>query len=442
MKLGKAQTTGWAATISVSMSNYIEAGSIIAIATSLGFWQKEFGISDFAVGLLAAVSANAFGAALGAIIGGPLSDRYGRKFIYTWDLLIYMVGILLAIFAMNFSMLLVAFIITGIAVGAGVPASWTYLTEQAPASKRAKHIGTAQLLWSTGPLVGFALAAALAPLGLLGSRLIFVHLFIVAAVIWWIRQGLEEPAIWKKANVAKLASKSKGAFGGLFTRKVNITALLFLFGVYGFWGITAGQAGIFMPRVYAAAGVTSPVQQDVLQIIVWGFTVLATFFGFQLLADKVSRRWLYTGGAALGVFAWLLLAFATPSFPVLATFAVCWGISAGVGAQAFYGLWAGELFATPYRASAQGVLFFAARFAIGILSFFFPVLLASHGISTVGIIMVILLAAALVIGAIWAPRTQGKTLEQIELERYGPPAVADAASEAEDAPSSTPVTMA
>ena len=32
-------TTGWKATISVAMSNYIDAGSIIAIATSLGFWQ-------------------------------------------------------------------------------------------------------------------------------------------------------------------------------------------------------------------------------------------------------------------------------------------------------------------------------------------------------------------------------------------------------------------
>lgn len=47
MKIGAKKTTGWKATISVAMSNYIEAGSIIAIATSLGFWQDEFGISNF-----------------------------------------------------------------------------------------------------------------------------------------------------------------------------------------------------------------------------------------------------------------------------------------------------------------------------------------------------------------------------------------------------------
>ena len=66
MRIGAESTTGWRATVAVAMSNYIEAGSIIAIATSLAVWQSEFGISDFAVGLLAAVSANAFGAAIGA----------------------------------------------------------------------------------------------------------------------------------------------------------------------------------------------------------------------------------------------------------------------------------------------------------------------------------------------------------------------------------------
>lgn len=221
MKVGARSTTGWRATISVAMSNYIEAGSIIAIATSLTFWQDEFGISNFAVGLLAALSANAFGAAVGAAIGGPLCDRYGRKAIYTYDLLVYMAGVLLAAFALNFTILLAAFIITGLAVGAGVPASWTYIAEEAPSVERAKHVGTAQLAWSVGPLIGFALAAALAPMGLLGSRIIFLHLFVVAAVVWWIRQGLAESKIWsdEAVNETRELTASVGARGikGLFS---------------------------------------------------------------------------------------------------------------------------------------------------------------------------------------------------------------------------------
>jgi MFS transporter, SP family, inositol transporter len=430
MKIGARTTTGWRATIAVAMSNYIEAGSIIAIATSLAFWQADLGISNFAVGLLAALSANAFGAAIGAVLGGPLCDRFGRKAIYTYDLLVYMVGVLLAAFAVNFTMLLAAFVITGIAVGAGVPASWTYIAEQAPSEGRAKHVGTAQLAWSVGPLIGFALAAALAPLGLLGSRLIFLHLFVVAAVVWWVRQGLAESQIWTDevddarggSTSTDTVSSTLGARGlrGLFSRRVNITALLFLGGIYLFWNVVAGQAGIFMPRVYDAAGLHSPVAQNLLQVLVWGCTVAATYFGFMRYADKVSQRWLYVIGAGLGVVGWIVLvAFTNDGVPTMLAFAVLWGVSAGIGAQAFYSLWASEMFATPYRASAQGVMFCVCRSFTGLLSYFFPTLLAVTGLTGVGLLLIGLLTVALIIGAVWAPETRGKTLQQIEVERYG-----------------------
>ena len=127
--------TGWKATIAVSMSNYIDSGSIIAIATSLSFWGAAFfpGDDGTIAGMLAAFSSNAFGAALGALIGGPLCDKYGRKFIYTYDLLVYALGGLFVVFAANLAMLFVGFVVIGLAVGASVPAGWTYIAEFAPA---------------------------------------------------------------------------------------------------------------------------------------------------------------------------------------------------------------------------------------------------------------------------------------------------------------------
>lgn len=423
MRIGSKETRGWKATISVAMSNYIEAGSIIAIASSLTLWQSYLGIDDYLLGLLTALSANAFGAAIGAGIGGPLCDRLGRKFIYTYDLMLYMVGVLLAAFAVNFWMLLAGFVLTGIAVGAGVPASWTYIAEEAPADKRAAHVGTAQLAWSMGPVIGFALAVLVGPLGLLGSRLIFGELFIVAFITWYIRQGLEESVIWKenrdRTGAEARVGRASAKYSELFTSRTNVKSLLFLFGVYGFWGVVAGAMGIFMPRIYQAVGGLDPVQANLLQVVLWTFTVLATYFGFMKLADKVSRRKLYGIGASLGVAAWLLLVFAPPVPVVLGTFVVLWGVSAGIGAQAFYSLWTSELFATRYRAGAQGVLFFAARTAIGVLSFFFPTMLSTVGFVPLGLLMIGLLLVALVIGVVFAPDTQGKSLQQIELERYG-----------------------
>jgi MFS family permease len=410
----------WRSTISVAMSNYIEAGSIIAIATSLSFWQHSFHLGNGIVGVLAAFSPNAFGAAIGAAIGGPLGDRFGRKFIYTYDLLLYMLGMLFVIFATNVALLQTGFLLAGIAVGAGVPAAWTYIAEQAPDDRRAAHVGTAQLAWSLGPMVGYLLAVAVAPLGLLGGRLIFAELFVVAGITWWVRRGLPESDIWReqKQQDAKSLTITE-SLKVLFSRKANWTALLFLFGVYAFWNTVAGQAGIFMPRVYAASGFTSVTEQDLVQALVWFCTSLFTYAGFMLLGDRISRRILFAIGALMAIGAWVVLAFMPPSTAVLLVFAFGWGISAGIGAQAFYGLWTSELFATPYRAGAQGVLFTAARLMVGFLSLWFPTLLVSIGLRNLGWLIIGLLAVSFLVGTIWAPETRGKSLRQIERERYG-----------------------
>lgn len=413
----------WKGTIAVAMSNYIEAGAIIALATSLGLWQSAFGFEDGLVGVIAALSANAFGSAIGAAIGGPLCDRYGRKFIYTYDLILFMIGALLVTFSPNVVVLLIGVILMGIAVGAGVPASWTYIAEEAPAENRAGHVGVAQLAWSIGPAVGFALAVLVAPLGLLGSRLIFAHLFVIAFITWWVRRGLPESRRWKGQREESIRSGERISFFsgiiGLLKNPKNYGALAFLLGVYGLWNTVAGQAGIFQPRVYEAAGLHDPIQQNLLQVLVWTLTALATYFGFMRYGDRINRRWLFFGGALLGVIAWVVLIYAPPGVASMLIFAVGWGISAGLGAQAFYGLWTAELFATRYRASAQGVLFMLARIMVGLLSLVFPILLAQTGLAVLGLIILGLLIASLLIGTIWAPKTQGKSLEAIEHERYG-----------------------
>src|SRR5690606_35676467 len=107
-------------------------------------------------------------------------------------------------------MLVLGVVLTGIAVGAGVPVAWTYIAEQAPHARRARHVGTAQLAWSLGPAVVFAIATALVPLGLLGSRLIFAHLFVVAFITWWVRRGLAESDIWTEQKKAGDEATTRG----------------------------------------------------------------------------------------------------------------------------------------------------------------------------------------------------------------------------------------
>lgn len=420
--IGSKKTTGWKGTISVAMSNYIEAGSIIAAASSLTLWQAYLHLNSVTLGLLSALSANAFAAAIGGFFGGYLCDKYGRKFIYKYDLLLYMLGVLIIALSVNFPMLLTGTIITGIAVGAGVPVSWTYIAEEAPAEKRAAHVGTAQLAWSVGPAITFLLAVLLEPMGLLGSRIIFIHLLIIAFVTWYLQQGLVESAIWKegKEKEAKEGKvNEKGIFKQLFSLKPNRQALFLLVGIYLFWNLTAGAMGYFMPYIYQNVGGLTGTQANLLQVVLWSLTVATTYFVFMKLGDKYSRKFLFGLGAVMGIAAWLILTFAGMNWYTLAAFVLLWGSAAGFGAQAFYGLWSSELFPTKYRAGAQGFMYFLVRFGIAIWSFVLPTVMDKLGFKVAGIVMLIFLAIHCVVGIVLAPNTQGKSLKQIEEERFG-----------------------
>lgn len=95
------------------------------------------------------------------------------------------------------------------------------------------------------------------------------------------------------------------------------------------------------------------------------------------------------------------------------------GSAAGIGAQAFYALWTSELFITRYRATAQGLMYFIVRSGIAVWSFILPILMEKLSFTVAGMVMIIFLAIHLVIGIGMTPNTRGKTLEQIEEERYG-----------------------
>ncbi|AQY52358.1 D-chiro-inositol transport protein IolF [Listeria weihenstephanensis FSL R9-0317] len=411
------------ATLTVSMSNFLEAGSIVAAAGGLTLWVNYLNLSDASVGLLGAVSANGFGSAVGAFIGGALVDKYGRKFIYKYDLIVYMIGVLLIALSMNFGMLLTGYIITGIAVGAAIPAAWTYIAEEAPAKDRAAHVGYGQLAWSVGPAVMLFLAVLMAPLGLMGSRIIFGMLFVIALITWVLQQQINESTVWedqKKEDAKAENVGKKVSIKELFTIKANRKAITLVLGIYFFWNLVAGVMGYFMPYIYQVVGGLTSAHANLLQGTLWVFTILSTYFVFIKLGDKMNRKLLFGIGAVMGILAWIILTFGSMGMTELLLFIILWGVAAGFGAQAFYGLWAGELFKTQYRAKVQGMMFGLVRVGVGLISLVVPAMITFLGFKAAGMVMIAFLVIHLIIGLILAPETRGKTLKEIEEERYGP----------------------
>ncbi len=436
-------------TLAVSLNNYLDAGAIVAGASGLTLWQNYLGLSEVHLGWLNFISANCLGAALGAIIGGFLADKYGRKFIYTYNLLVYMLGVILVMFSVNFPMLLAGFLITGISVGIGVPASWTYISENSEVNNRGRNICISQMSWGVGPMIILLLGMFFAPGGYLfgwveniahaiggadmdvkavnvfSSRIVFFSLFIVAFIAWNLQRKLEESKEWE---ASKKAAQAKGesngllhAFGVLFSNKIAVRTVCFLATIYLTWNLVASVMGFFQPHIYETAGGVSNEQANWMNCIQWAIIVGVTFIVSKFI-DKTSHKLIYVFGLLVAISAWVIIVTVGVNGPVgLWAFAILWGVQGGTSVQIFYALWGSELFPAKFRAGAQGLMFFIVRGLSAVWGLLFTYIYGENGegFTLAAYCMITLLLISLVVGVIGCPNTRGRVLEDIAKERYG-----------------------
>ena len=431
-------------TIAVSLTNYLDAGAIVAGASGLTLWQNYLGLSEVHLGWLNFISANCLGAAIGAIIGGFLADKFGRKFIFTYNLLVYMTGVLIIMLAFNFPMLLAGFMVTGISVGIGVPASWTYISESSEIHNRGRNICISQMSWGLGPMFILFFGMLLAPGGLLyspveslahaivgadaaqatvevfSSRVVFLTLFIVAFVAWTLQRQLEESAEFtaqKDADKSSIVDNIKL----LFTNKIAVKTVAYLAAIYLTWNLVASVMGFFMPHVYETAGGLTNETANMLSCISWVFVVVTTLI-ISFFVDKVAHRFFYVFGLAAALTAWILIiGGGVTTISGIWLFTILWGINNGSSVQVFYALWGSELYPAKFRAGAQGLMFFSVRGLSAAWGLVFTYIYGDNGegFTTAAFCMVALLAVSLIVGMIGMPNTRGKSLEEITKERYG-----------------------
>jgi inositol transporter-like SP family MFS transporter len=371
---------------------------------------------------------------------GRLGDLFGRKRIYQYDLLVYAFGILLVVFAVNLPMLIAGTFVVGVAVGADVPTSLALIGEFSPSKARGRLMGLSQVAWSLGPIVVFVLAFALSSYDVLGNRIVFAHLFVVAIVTWALRRGMVESAIWTAASGAGevestsdpeaqpeeapvpadpfAASRLRGLFSG-----PTLSAILFTTIVYLFWNLAAGTFGVFLPYILRTLGAQSQAASVALSCAGFVLTVLGVVLVFMPFSDRShrSRRIMWGVGAVMQIGAFALAVIFPFTLPVAIILILFFGFGGALAGEPFYKTWSQELFPTMLRTTAQGLTFGIARFFLGIWSFFVPVL-ASLSIRPVALILMIFLTISGVVGFFFMPNTAGKSLEEIEAERGGRPA--------------------
>ncbi|HJV84552.1 MAG TPA: MFS transporter [Noviherbaspirillum sp.] len=164
---------------------YLASSVMVALTTS--GWATVAQNAQFA-------SAGALGSLIGAFLAGWLGDRFGRRFSFQFNLILFGVMSFAAALAPDMSWLIAFRFIMGIGLGAEIVVGYSTITEFVPPHSRGKWsailflVGTSGLLIST--LVGYLVIPNF------GWRWMFVIAGGGALFVWFLRKNMPESPRW------------------------------------------------------------------------------------------------------------------------------------------------------------------------------------------------------------------------------------------------------
>lgn len=373
--------------------------------------KKELFLTDVEVSFVLGASLAA--TAIGGVVFGFLSDRFGRKKVLQWTILTYSVGTFFSGFASGLWALLAFRILTGLGVGGEWGTGQTYVGETFPPKVRGRYGAFMQ----TGAPVGIALASIIGGYvsPLIGWRWCFFISVLPALLVVFIRNNLPESDMWLQRrklpdNITSPAEKEKGAFAillsGAYRKLFILSLILAIFDMSAYWFTYSWMPGYLHEQRHFS------LAKSAAWILVTQGGGFIGYFTFGFFADRFGRRPAYTiysiimaGGLVMItllwdviiIYQWLIL---------LCMFLVGFG----TGMFGGYGPLFAELFPTKIRNTAMGAAFNVARGA----QFLTPVIIAwvaiSYGLS--GGIFIASIFAILTGLWIWTfPETKGKILD-------------------------------
>jgi MFS family permease len=361
-----------------------------------------------------ALGAFLVGGAIGGVVFGTLSDRFGRKRTMSWTILFYSLFTCLSAFSQEWWHLAGFRFLVALGVGGEWAVASALVAEVFPQKARA-HVGS---IFHASSVFGTYLAVIAATI-LIGNpillrwtssldstwasrfvdpaslpwRLSFALGVLPALLIIWIRRSLREPESWQAAKSLAVSQPGRrmgviaDLFRGELLRRTVVGLVLAAVGLATFWGA----------HIYGKDMLRNAVEQHSIES---GATV----------ADTILKRWemlgmfLVTTGGGIGLLcfgpisqrlgrrgAFLLfqvcgLVCAVILFQVLAS--VAWILVAlpvfgfwTLGMHAGFAVYFPELYPTRLRATGAGFCFNAGRFVAAPTLFILGWLRDSHGYS-------------------------------------------------------------
>ena len=438
----------WRLTLLATLGGFLFGYDTSNIGSALNF--VPYHLTGFAQGYL--VAGASLGAAAGAICGGPLSDRFGRKPLLIADALIYAIGAIGSAITPDAAVLLASRTLIGLAIGADSAIATAYIAEYAPSNRRGSLSMLQQWMITVGILVAYLIALLIfrvAPgsAGTVDWRLILGLGAVPALLGLGLRTTMPESPRWlmRKGRYADardalamlgaevstedveqtartLANRSRSgraAWTPGVKRALAVVCVFFIF---------QQITGINVPLYYGphllgplfggGSKVATTIAGVEVTALMTAVNVAATFIAFKLI-DRAGRRPLAMAGftgmaiAALGAAGGLafLGGLTRVVFVIVALSLFIASFAAGVGGTGW--LIQGEVFPTQVRGQAAAIAAMVDWIANFALIEVFPSWESGVGLAWVLVSFAALCVVAVLFVRTWLPETKGHSVDEI-----------------------------
>ena len=430
-------------TILSAMGTFLDGYDISIIAVALTIITTipsfQYAVTPLGKGLMAA--STSIGMLIAGLLGGYLSDLRGRRFLYMWDMAVFIIFTALMSLAVGYWDLFIYRLILGLAIGADYAISPTIISEISPVKPRGKLLAFNTTMWWVGSAVAFITGFLLLPLGINSWRYMFAIGLIPAIIVLILRRTVPESARWyaMKGEVEKAQLSEKSVVGQaddlskVKKQKVSIRTLFdkrfikgtIFFGIAWFaYDVAFYGISLFNPYILSLFGLTH-------RLAVLGSAVFA-IFGILgglislLTVDKWGRK-VDTAIGFLGMTVSLLIlayiAYTVPkdAFTVGSTAVLIVSMfilfevtnTWGLGTTCF--IYGQELFPTSIRSTGQGWGVTISRIGAVLSLTTFPTIVALYGLGS-GLLFFAIAGGflGLVVTLLLAPETKQKSLEELE----------------------------
>lgn len=288
------------------------------VGISLSYAIGPLGLDSFWLGACGAGSM--LGILFGSLIIGPITDRIGRRQLFTLIMLISIVLAILQFFVTSPFQLAVLRFGLGMAIGADYTVGITLLSEWTPTAQRENTMSMLLVTWTVGYVIAYVVGFFMIDIGKTenGWRWVISTSAIPGVIALLIRIGSPESPVWlaSKKRIAEALEtihryvgdgyglpemsqeqKSESWFR-LFSKELRantfVSGVFFACQVLPFYAIS-----IFLPLVLTTLNIDNPYASGVLYN---AFTIIGVLVGLWLMS-RVSRRafllWTFYGAAAI-----------------------------------------------------------------------------------------------------------------------------------------------